>query len=265
MSFSIPKHKTMNALVKVLHDILLTWTFFTRLPAPHFMTDRSLAQALWALPLISLLVAFVQWSGALALLTLLEAPGIARDLAALALFSLPLALTGGLHWDGLADLADGLGVGKDRRATVMRDPTVGAFAVLTLLCLALAQFLLYRSLLALPASNLLPLWLLLLALTSRQFMALVWASLPPADTHSQASRLGRPSPWLHGGLFAILILVLWLVGVLGPLSLLALVGGALAWRAALGRWLGGINGDGLGASQVIGETFVLLIIVLAHA
>ena len=40
-------------------------------------------------------------------------------------------VTGGLHLDGLADLADGIGARRDAAGTlaVMRDPTVGAFAV----------------------------------------------------------------------------------------------------------------------------------------
>ena len=43
-------------------------------------------------------------------------------------------LTGGLHYDGLADTADGLlpPLSRERRLEVMRDPRSGAFALLTL-------------------------------------------------------------------------------------------------------------------------------------
>jgi adenosylcobinamide-GDP ribazoletransferase len=43
-------------------------------------------------------------------------------------------VTGGLHLDGLADLADGFGARRDAAGTleVMRQPTVGAFAVVAL-------------------------------------------------------------------------------------------------------------------------------------
>jgi len=42
-----------------------------------------------------------------------------------------VALTGALHFDGLADAADGLlpHAERERRLTIMRDPGVGAFAV----------------------------------------------------------------------------------------------------------------------------------------
>ncbi|MFP5452385.1 MAG: adenosylcobinamide-GDP ribazoletransferase, partial [Thermoleophilia bacterium] len=50
-----------------------------------------------------------------------------------------VVLTGGLHQDGLADCADGLGArgGLERRLAVMRDPVVGAFGVLALIAWAL--------------------------------------------------------------------------------------------------------------------------------
>jgi adenosylcobinamide-GDP ribazoletransferase len=50
-------------------------------------------------------------------------------------------LTRGLHLDGLADLADGLGARKDPAGTraVMKDPAVGAFGVLWLVFVPLVQ------------------------------------------------------------------------------------------------------------------------------
>lgn len=58
--------------------------------------------------------------------------------AALAL-TLSAIVTGGLHHDGLADTADGLGVRGDvaRRLAVMRDPGVGTFGALALIAFAL--------------------------------------------------------------------------------------------------------------------------------
>src|SRR5215218_807701 len=58
--------------------------------------------------------------------------------AALAL-TVSAILTGGLHHDGLADTADGLGVRGDRtrRLAVMRDSGIGAFGTLALVAFAL--------------------------------------------------------------------------------------------------------------------------------
>lgn len=254
----------MNALRPLWYDILLVWTFFTRIPAPHFITHRFLADALWALPLVCLLIATVQFWGFVLITFITGGSGVAL----LWLVIAPIIVTGALHWDGLADLADGLGVGPDRRTEVMRDSAVGAFAVLTLIAVFLMQLGLFADLRASQASigflsiGFLP--LLFVALLSRQFMALLWAKLPPADALSQANRLGTPDRWLHGGLFAGFVLVAWALGLINFWSVLALIGFAFAWGAALWHWLSGINGDGLGATQVITETFILILMVASH-
>ncbi|MGW2748886.1 adenosylcobinamide-GDP ribazoletransferase [Streptomyces sp. NPDC001450] len=62
-------------------------------------------------------------------------------LAAVASVAVPAALTRGLHLDGLADTADGLGSGKPARDAlrIMKQSDIGPFGVLTLVLVLLAQ------------------------------------------------------------------------------------------------------------------------------
>ncbi|MFF4838461.1 adenosylcobinamide-GDP ribazoletransferase [Streptomyces collinus] len=62
-------------------------------------------------------------------------------LAAVASVAVPAALTRGLHLDGLADTADGLGSGKpaDEALRIMKQSDIGPFGVLTLVLVLLAQ------------------------------------------------------------------------------------------------------------------------------
>ncbi|MFJ3230200.1 adenosylcobinamide-GDP ribazoletransferase [Streptomyces sp. NPDC086787] len=62
-------------------------------------------------------------------------------LAAVATTAVPAVLTRGLHLDGLADTADGLGSGKpaDDALRIMKQSDIGPFGVLTLLFVLLAQ------------------------------------------------------------------------------------------------------------------------------
>src|SRR5437763_523525 len=87
--------------------------------------------ACWALPLIGLIV------GAIAALVLLGAAWIGMTPAVAAGLALAAAVlvTGGLHEDGLADTADGLGGGKDRdhKLAIMRDSRIGSYGVLALM------------------------------------------------------------------------------------------------------------------------------------
>lgn len=61
--------------------------------------------------------------------------------AAVATAAVPAALTRGLHLDGLADTADGLGSAKpaDQALRIMKQSDVGPFGVITLLFVLLAQ------------------------------------------------------------------------------------------------------------------------------
>ena len=247
----------MTALKILWHDILLVWTFFTRIPAPHFRTERQLSQALWALPLIGLSVGVGQYGG-LWLFAFL--PDGVWGAGSIAVIVIGLILTGALHWDGLADVFDGLGVGKDRRQQVMRDPAIGSFGVLALITVFLFQTALLNHILDETQQHLILIFILT-AVGSRAYMGLIWALLPSPDSMSQASRLGRPS--VLGQLIPlslVLIFSIWL-GFVSIWGLLVLAALGLMWAWLIYRWLGGATGDGLGACQVIGETLILLFIV----
>jgi adenosylcobinamide-GDP ribazoletransferase len=67
--------------------------------------------------------------------------GSGASLAAVATVAVPAALTRGLHLDGLADTADGLGSGKpaEDALRIMKQSDIGPFGVLTLVFVLLAQ------------------------------------------------------------------------------------------------------------------------------
>ncbi|MFC7843534.1 adenosylcobinamide-GDP ribazoletransferase [Streptomyces sp. NPDC057382] len=71
----------------------------------------------------------------------LLALGASAPLAAVATVAVPAALTRGLHLDGLADTADGLGSGKpaEDALRIMKQSDIGPFGVITLVLVLLAQ------------------------------------------------------------------------------------------------------------------------------
>ncbi len=253
----------MNALRAATRDILLVWTFFTRVPTPPFEAARPLAQALWALPLVALALAGVQMGVFLGLKTLVGGASYADFVLAWGLAVTPLIATGALHWDGLADLADGLGVGPDRRLEVMRDPRMGAFGVLALVSLFIGHVLLLAALIARDDQLRLFLTLAGVSLVSRQTMALLWATSRPADPHSKTAQ-GTPALGPTAGLWGASLAVLIVSGLVS-FYLVGLYFALVAlWHLGLQRWLPGASGDSLGATQVMAETLLLLLIVAAH-
>ena len=110
----------------------------TVLPVRVTRWDRGAARGgMLCAPLAGLVVglAAAALGGALLLL------GGGPLLAAVATAAVPAALTRGLHLDGLADTADGLGSGKpaEDALRIMKQSDIGPFGVLTLLFTVLAQ------------------------------------------------------------------------------------------------------------------------------
>ncbi|WP_405402872.1 adenosylcobinamide-GDP ribazoletransferase [Streptomyces sp. NBC_01104] len=120
------------------HGLRFAFGTLTVLPVRVTRWDRGTARAgMLCAPLAGLVV------GALAAVpgSLLLLSGSGPLLAAVASAAVPAALTRGLHLDGLADTADGLGSGKpaDDALRIMKQSDIGPFGVITLVFALLAQ------------------------------------------------------------------------------------------------------------------------------
>jgi len=181
-------------------------------------------------------------------------PSVAAVLAVLAL----VLVTGGLHQDGLADCADALGVRDDRerRLRVMRDPAIGSFGTLALVLWALLMVsgLAQRS----PSGAVAA---LVTAAAIGRFAALLHARWAAPARSDGLGRSFLPSLVAVGVTGATAFLVAALLDVTAAVSAL-LVG--LLVAAAVSAWsrrtLGGRTGDTLGATVVLTEVLVVLLL-----
>ncbi|MGW3320467.1 adenosylcobinamide-GDP ribazoletransferase, partial [Streptomyces fungicidicus] len=110
----------------------------TALPVRVARWDRPAARAgMLCAPVAGLAVGVLAAAVGLLLLLL----GAGALLAAVATVAVPAALTRGLHLDGLADTADGLGSAKPAgdALRIMKQSDIGPFGVLTLVLVLLAQ------------------------------------------------------------------------------------------------------------------------------
>ncbi len=110
----------------------------TVLPVPGARWDRPAARAgMVCAPLVGLVTGLCAAAAGGAALLL----GASPLLAAVATVAVPAVLTRGLHLDGLADVADGLGSGRPAEGAleVMKRSDIGPFGVVTLLLVLLAQ------------------------------------------------------------------------------------------------------------------------------
>ncbi|MEU8757456.1 adenosylcobinamide-GDP ribazoletransferase [Streptomyces chartreusis] len=121
-----------------LHGLRFAFGTLSVIPVRVSRWDREAARGgMLCAPLVGVVLGCGAALLALALLFL----GAGSLLAAVAAAAVPAALTRGLHLDGLADTADGLGSGKpaEDALRIMKQSDIGPFGVITLVFVLLAQ------------------------------------------------------------------------------------------------------------------------------
>ena len=239
-------------------DLRTAVAFLTRLPVPHPQgaVPPNLVRAHRMFPLVGAAI-----GGAVGLLCLaLRAIGL-PDLAAAALaLGASALLTGALHEDGLADVADGFGGGRDAAAKleIMRDSRLGTYGALILMVSFVAKL---SALAALPDGYAVQSLIAAHAL-ARGVLPFMAMGLAYARKDGLAVNAGRPdaATALTAGALAVLVALLalpWREALGAALAAVACAIG-MAWLAQ--RQIGGQTGDVLGGTEQLGETAILLLL-----
>ncbi|MDA8436122.1 MAG: adenosylcobinamide-GDP ribazoletransferase [Actinomycetales bacterium] len=249
-----------------------------RVPAPRQVTRTVAGRAMLLAPAVGALLGL---AAAVVLDAVRVTAGAHRSASAadllgsvLALVALAL-LTRGLHLDGLADTADGLGVKGDdegvrqRRLAVMRAPDVGAFGVVAVVLVLLVQ----AAALAVCVLDDLGSATLVTAVTVGR-LAVTWSCIPAvpsarpdglgatvAGTVPRARALAVTAAvllgaallgWTDGGSSGTAAAALVVAALAGLLA-------AVALRRRVVTRLGGVTGDVLGALVEVTTAVVLVV------
>ncbi|RAP40185.1 adenosylcobinamide-GDP ribazoletransferase [Rhodovulum viride] len=243
--------------------VVLALQFVSRLPLPAdpgYTPDR-MRRATRYFPLCGALI-----GAALGLVYAAAAAVFPPAVAAVLTLAAGVRLTGALHEDGLADMADGLGGGltRERALEIMRDSRIGSYGAVTLM-LALGLKAAALAGLGAAAGG----WAAAGALVaahglSRLASVIVMVRLPYARTEGKAAFAaagpGRDGMAIAWGTGTLIALGLWIgAGFGAAATALALAAAVTLWMARmLTRRLGGHTGDGLGAVQQVSEIAILL-------
>lgn len=254
-------------MLNAIHGLLLAIQFLTRIPVP-VECPWNASTSRWAVrcyPLVGLLLGVL-----LAMVGALLQDWLPTPLLALLLLSLWVAATGGLHLDGVMDVADALGSNAplERRWAIMKDPHVGSFGIIALVFLLAWKAMLLWALLDVGVG---PVVLVAVLMFGRVAAVALLVTAPVARSEGLAwawkRHLGSrdlplslwPLPllaWLlPGGWWAGLALAVLLTIFLAVFLLL------YGW--AMIRGFKGINGDIVGAAIEGGELWMLLGLLLA--
>jgi adenosylcobinamide-GDP ribazoletransferase len=179
-----------------------------------------------------------------------------RAVAAGLVLLVDAACTGLLHFDGLADAADGLlpHAAPERRLAIMRTPDVGAFGVSTVAIVVVLQA---AALASRPASVLL---LVAIWCAARAVVAAVPALLPYArDTGIATPLLDGARVWPALALIPAVAVATVADGSPGGAAVGAAILAGAGTVAFAKRRIGGFTGDVLGAAIVLAETAGLVV------
>jgi adenosylcobinamide-GDP ribazoletransferase len=247
-------------MLRALADLGICIGFYTRLPVPSpALAAGEFARASWASPLAGALVGLsgaAAYAGAHTL-------GLPPAAAAAMALAATLLLTGCLHEDGLADMADGFGGGRtpERKLEIMRDSRLGTYAVCALL---LSLLLRWSALMALAEPQSVAAALVAAHAAARSLIPAFMRWLPPARTEGLSAAAGLPPPAAVAIAALLGMASLLLLGISAAMSAAVLLAG---WGALLGRsarrQIGGQTGDVLGGLEQGGEIVVLLAAVVA--
>lgn len=246
----------------VLRSLVMAFSLFTVIPMPQVdWSERNMRYLMAAFPAVGLLIGALVWGwwhlcGMLGFASLMRAAGVTL---------IPVALTGGIHLDGFADVMDALSshAEPERKRQIMKDPHVGAFAIMGVCCyliayLALASEVDEEHLLALACVPIL----------SRCLSSYATVSFRKASKTGmladEGTTVGAPAIRLVvlGIYMAVGALLVACDGAVGVLVVMAAVVVLLYVKRIAEREFGGMGGDLAGLFLQLAELVMLAVIAV---
>jgi adenosylcobinamide-GDP ribazoletransferase len=180
------------------------------------------------------------------------------SLAALIAVTFWTLISGVLHEDGLADVADAMRAGRTREKmlAILKDSRIGTYGAVAIVLSIAAR---WQALQHVPAPRILEVCIVAQTVPRAAMVALAWLSRPSGDglglAFSSSLTTTRALIAMAQGLIASMLLG-WRPGLLILAAAYLIIRGA---RSYFYKRIGGVNGDCLGATEQLLEIFVLVL------
>ncbi|GJE42476.1 adenosylcobinamide-GDP ribazoletransferase [Methylobacterium soli] len=259
--------------IDLAYDLAACLRFYSRLPVPRLPgePDPHATPDFRRVPRMLPVAGVILALPAALVLVAAKGLGLGPFLAATLAVTFAALVTGALHEDGLADLADGFGGGttRERRLEIMRDSRIGSYGGVALVLSLALRIGALATLLDRTGAVSSAVALVLAASLSRVAALAPMVLLAPARPGGASAAVGRPSK-ASVGIAAGIGLALALLGLpvglplagLVLMPLLALTASLVLSGIAQAK-IGGQTGDVIGACQQVAEIAALLGLILA--
>lgn len=256
--------------MELVKETMRALAFLSRLPvSPRWFAgyDGSLNDSVRGFPLAGMIIALPA-SVVLLVAALLDLPEI---VTALLTVTALIIISGALHEDGLADVADGFygGTTIERRLEIMKDSTIGSYGTLVLIVSVFFRTALLATIIDELGSFHALVAVIGTEAATRAVLVKFWQSLPSVRAGGVADRAGTPNA--EGANFALILGGVALAisyGAAGGLLAVIVAAGLTAlvffgFSALCQEKIGGQTGDTLGALQQLATISLLLGLVIA--
>ena len=247
--------------MRILESIVVAFQFLTRLYLP-INVEWGTANLRRSLMWFGLVGAFI---GAIlaGAMTLFNRFDLIPAVSAIIILLIWIFITGGMHIDGISDMADGFFSMRDKEKTleIMKDSHVGAFGVITIVFLLLIKFEMLKEIIIIEKN----VWLLILPPTIARIAAgLVLSFYETTKKSGLGYTFHSSDPRLF---WAIGFIVTLIISSILNIKSLIFIGIAILASNLMALWakkkIGGLNGDIYGAIvetvEVIGMVFICVV------
>lgn len=244
--------------MKILESIVVAFQFLTRLYLPINVEwdTTNLRRSLMWFGLVGAFIGVIL-AGAM---TLFNRFDLIPAVSAIIILLIWIFITGGMHIDGISDMADGFFSMRDKEKTleIMKDSHVGAFGVITIVFLLLIKFEMLKEFIIIEKN----VWLLILPPTIARIAAgLVLSFYETTKKSGLGYTFHSSDPRIF---WAIGFIVTLIISSILNIKSLIFIGIAILASNLMALWakkkIGGLNGDIYGAIvetvEVIGMVFI---------
>lgn len=247
--------------MKILESIVVAFQFLTRLYLPINVEwdTANLRRSLMWFGLVGAFIGVIL-AGAMTLFNRLD---LIPAVAAIIILLIWIFITGGMHIDGISDMADGFFSMRDKEKTleIMKDSHVGAFGVITIVFLLLIKFEMLKEFIIIEKN----VWLFILPPTIARIAAgLVLSFYETTKKSGLGYTFHSSDPRIF---WAIGFIVTLIISSILNIKSLIFIGIAILASNLMALWakkkIGGLNGDIYGAIvetvEVMGMVFICVV------